>query len=45
MSLGNDDEVKWMWSEYTKDLLREVALHSRGVDKRAQVLWTLLTKK
>ena len=45
MSLGNDDEVQWMWRKYPKGLLREVALHSRGVDKRAQVLWTLLTKK
>lgn len=45
MSLGNDKEVQWMWKQYPKNLLREVAIHGRGVDKRAQVLWELLTKK
>lgn len=45
MSLGNDAEVQWMWRTYPRNLLRDVALHSRGVDARARTLWTLLTKK
>ncbi len=45
MSLGNDAEVQWMWRAYPRELLREVALHSRGVDPRAREFWLLLTKK
>lgn len=45
MSFGNDSEVQWMWARYPKQLLRKVVLHGRGVDKRAQALWMLLTEK
>ena len=45
LDFGKDEEVKWMWDFYNKDLLREVVNNSRNIRKDTRNLWTLLLEK
>jgi len=42
LDFGKDEEVKWMWEFYNKDLLREVVNNSRSIRKDTRNLWSLL---
>lgn len=42
---GNDKEVRWLWSFYDKNLLREVLKKSRCLRPETRALWTLMLKK
>lgn len=41
---GNDKEVKWVFSFYSKPFLRKVITKSRCLRPETKELWTLLTK-
>ncbi|TSC62869.1 MAG: hypothetical protein G01um101448_520 [Parcubacteria group bacterium Gr01-1014_48] len=45
MDFGNDKEVRWMWNQYSRATLNQVAKSSRGLRPRTRELWTTLTKK
>lgn len=46
MEYGKDEEVRWIWSLYSKDLLREVAYKSRSLSPETKNLWqAILTEK
>lgn len=42
LDLGKDEEVKWMWNFYEKDLLRKVVQNSRSLRKETKNLWNLV---
>ncbi len=42
MDLGRDEEVRWMWNLYDKDLMLDVAKHSRVLRPDTRELWTNL---
>lgn len=44
LDFGRDDEVKWLWNFYDKNLLREVLAKSRSLNPKTKALWTLLLK-
>ncbi len=39
---GRDDEVRWLWSFYSKSLLKEVVIKSRSLRSRTKTLWNLI---
>lgn len=43
LDFGNDEEVRWMWSNYDHHLIREIVLTSRVLHDQTRVLWNLLT--
>jgi hypothetical protein len=45
LDFGKDEEVKWMWDFYNKDLLREVVNNSRSIRKDTRNLWSLLLEE
>jgi hypothetical protein len=45
LDFGKDEEVKWMWEFYDKDLLRDVVNNSRSIRKDTKNLWSLLLEK
>lgn len=45
LDFGKDEEVKWMWEFYDKDLLREVVNNSRSIRKDTRNLWSLLLER
>lgn len=44
MNLGNDHEVHWMAHYYQTKLLKDVAMHSKALDPKSRVLWSLIWK-
>ena len=42
--LGNDEEVRWLFSFYNKSLLKKVIEKSRCLRPSTKALWTLLLK-
>ncbi len=44
LDLGNDKEVKWLWSFYNKRTLKTVVAKSRCLRPETKRLWTLLLK-
>ncbi len=42
MDFGRDDEVRWLWNYYDKELMRKVVAKSRSVRPETKALWTLL---
>ena len=44
MDLGKDNEVRWMWSFYTKRKIKNVLIKSRSLRPETKNLWTLLLK-
>lgn len=42
MDLGTDEEARWMWNYYNKELLRKVVEKSRSLRKETQKLWSLI---
>ncbi|MEI6843561.1 MAG: hypothetical protein WCK48_03615 [bacterium] len=41
LDFGRDDEVRWMWNFYDKDLLKEVVYNSRSIYPWTKALWNL----
>ena len=44
LELGRDEEVRWMWSFYNKDLIEKVINKSRSLRLDTKHLWTLILK-
>ena len=43
LEFGNDEEVKWMWSYYPHNLIKDRVVNSRGVlREKTKALWFLL---
>lgn len=42
LDFGNDEEVRWVWKFYQKDLLKKVVDNSRSLRKETKNLWNLL---
>ncbi len=42
--LGNDEEVRWLFSFYDRNLLKKVIEKSRCLRPETKALWTLLLK-
>jgi len=45
LDFGKDEEVRWMWNFYNKDLLRNVVKNSRSIRKDTKNLWSLLLEE
>ncbi len=45
LEFGNDDEVRWMWSHYSPELIRDVVDNRRGLRSTVKPLWEALTSK
>lgn len=45
LDFGTDDEVRWMWRQYPRPILRDVVKHSRVLHPQTRVLWSALTTK
>jgi len=45
LDFGKDEEVRWMWNFYDKDLLKEVVNNSKTIGKDTKSLWVLLLDK
>ncbi len=45
MDFGNDDEVRWMRQQYSKQLLAQVCQKSKELHTSSRNLWTLLTSQ
>jgi len=45
MDFGKDEDVRWMWNFYDKDLLRSVVNNSRSIRKDTKNLWSLLLEE
>ena len=45
LEFGNDQEVRWMWSYYTSELIRDVVENRRGIRAVVKPLWQALTSK
>ena len=43
LDFGNDDEVRWLWRNYSKKEIHDVVKRRRGISKQTRALWTLLT--
>jgi len=41
---GRDDEVRWLWNYYSKDIMNKVVARSRSLKPETKALWTLLLK-
>ena len=44
MDFGNDEEVRWMWRHYPKEILAEVVDKSRVIHNSSRSLWRLMTQ-
>lgn len=44
LEFGNDKEVRWLWRNYPRSLIRNVAEKSRVLRPSTQYLWQALTK-
>lgn len=42
LDFGYDNEVKWMWDFYPKDLIERVVKHSRAIFPFTKSLWNQL---
>lgn len=45
LELGKDTEVRWMWSYYPSELIRDVIKNRRGIRPTVRPLWEALTSK
>lgn len=43
MDFGDDSEVRWMWKQYPKKLLADVARSSKVLRKSSRTFWRLLS--
>lgn len=42
LDFGHDNEVRWMWRFYDKELLKKVVNNSRSLRKDTRNLWKLI---
>ena len=45
LDFGRDSEVRWMWREYNKKLLKNVVEKSRSLHPQTRVLWETFLKQ
>lgn len=45
LDFGDDEEVRWLWNFYDKNLLRKSIIKSRSLRPETKKLWMLLLKK
>ena len=45
LEFGNDEEVRWMWSYYSSELIHDVVENRRGLRSTVRPLWKALTSK
>ena len=45
LEFGNDEEVRWMWSYYSSELIYDVVENRRGLRPTVRPLWKALTSK
>lgn len=45
LDFGHDNEVRWMWRFYDKELLKKVVNNSRSLRKDTRNLWKLILEK
>jgi len=45
LDFGRDDEVRWLWNYYDKELLRKVVSKSRSLHPWTRALWSLTLQK
>lgn len=43
LEFGNDEEVRWMWTYYSSELIRDVVENRRGLRATVKPLWRALT--
>ena len=44
LEFGTDEEVRWLWTHYSREIIGDVARKSRVLRPRTQVLWKSLTE-
>ena len=44
LEFGKDNEVRWLWTHYSRQFIRDVLEKSRVIRPRTQVLWKALTR-
>lgn len=44
LDFGNDNEVKWLFKNYSKAMLKKTVATSRSLTPRSKSLWTLVLK-
>jgi len=42
VDFGRDNEVRWLWNYYDKEVMKEVVSKSRSIHPQSKALWTLL---
>lgn len=42
LDFGSDEEIRWMWKFYDRNLIREVANTSRSLHPETKVFWKLM---
>ncbi|MDK2948888.1 MAG: hypothetical protein PWQ56_53 [Patescibacteria group bacterium] len=45
LDFGHDDEVRWMWRFYDKELVKKVVNNSRSLKKETVNLWKLILEE
>lgn len=45
IDFGGDTEVRWLWSFYSRGLIRDVVKKSRVLHNFSRPLWILMTEK
>ncbi len=45
LDFGHDDEVRWMWRFYGKELVKKVVDNSRSLKKETVNLWKLILEE
>lgn len=43
LDFGSDEEVKWLWNNYSKTQIYNAVTTRRGINKQTRALWILLT--
>ena len=46
LEFGNDEEVRWMFNHYSREMIRDRVLNSRGVLRpQTKIFWEALTAR
>ena len=45
LDFGNDREVRWVWENYSRPILKDVVSRSRVLRPETKNLWSLLLQK
>ena len=42
LDFGNDEEVRWVWKNYDKSIIKKVLKNSRSLREESKKLWSLI---